>query len=415
MGKRKTKRNMVEEVQMENNVKSDRELTSAQKEDLNKMIDMIDKEVDETEQIIKKVKSLKERFRLFIKSGNSSNKIVQACVVIISLIFIGIYASYISEITKFNEEYNNSICDSTQTKINLYIDENDKMLNCDVNSVSISCNSSKYNEISDFNWVENDIDTTYNKYEIDGRDCELDKKTRLNSLIVCNTYMYMEFANSNKNANKEIIFSSNKPLDVNLDELSKKTLRFFEKSNPVMVKGYVNSFNDSFLMLSETIGGGELSINTIWDRLQDVENTIRISDNKYGFILEINGVGVLDLSKLSFVSDSPQVIYKLTDGVLRVNNKVTNSDYLYVYSIHNNKMGLNPEDLLETNLENVFIHKQFDDENNNGYCTFAIIGDNNIYCFKAANRDVALEVLEQFGMDTSQFSINKIQSVVKTQ
>ena len=415
MGKRKNKKNMVEEVQMENNVKSDRELTPAQKEDLNKMIDMIDKEVDETEHIIKKVKSLKEKFRLFIESGNGLKRIAQAGAVLAFLLIMVVYATYISEMTKFNKEYNNSICESTQTKIKLYIDENDKLLNCDVNSVSVSGNNGKYNEIKDFSWVTSNIDTNYDKYDIDGRECELGKETRLNSLIVCDSYMYMEFANSNKNANKEIIFSSSKPLDINLSGLSKKTLRFFEKSNPVMVKGYVNSFNDSFLMLSETIGGGELNISTIQDKIQVIENNIRISDNKSVFLLEINGVGSLDLSKLTFVSDSPQVIYKLDDGVLRINNKVTNSDFLYVYSIHDNNMGLNPEDLLETSLENVFIHKQFDDENNNGYCTFAIIGDNNIYCFKAVNRDVVLEVLEQFGLDSSQLSINKIQSVIKTQ
>ena len=415
MGKRKNKKNMVEEVQMENNVKSYRELTPAQKEDLNKMIDMIDKEVDETEHIIKKVKSLKEKFRLFIESGNGLKRIAQAGAVLAFLLIMVVYTSYIAEMTKFNKEYNNSICESTQTKIKLYIDDNDKLLNCDVNSVSVSGNNGKYNEIKDFSWVTSDIDTNYDKYDIDGRECELGKETRLNSLIVCDSYMYMEFANSNKNANKEIIFSSSKPLDINLSGLSKKTLRFFEKSNPVMVKGYVNSFNDSFLMLSETIGGGELNISTIQDKIQLIENNIRISDNKSGFLLEINGVGSLDLSKLTFVSDSPQVIYKLDDGVLRINNKVTNSDYLYVYSIHDNNMGLNPEDLLETSLENVFIHKQFDDEGNNGYCTFAIIGDNNIYCFKAVNKDVVLEVLEQLGLDSNQLSINKIQSVIKTQ
>lgn len=415
MGKRKAKQIKIEEVQIENNIKSDRELTSTQKEDLDSMLNMIDKEVNNTEIIINKIESFKEDCKKSFENKEYNKRFIQACVLAVLAILMLIYSIYYIDVVKFNESYNNSICSETQTKINIFIDEESNTIYCDVDSTSVKSTDEVYIEINNLEWLKSGIDTVYNSYNIDGKEYKIDNKTRLKSLVLNEAYAYIEYANVNNNANKEVMLCSAKPLDVDLTGLSKKTLRFFEKSNPIMVKSYVNSFNNSFLMLSESIGGGELNIKTLEGEINKIENTMRTSQNKSSFIVEIKGIGILDLSKLSSVWSSPQVVYKESDSVVRIVNKETNNECLYIYSIYNNKMGLNPGDLLETELENVFIHKQFDDEDSNGFCTFVILSDNNIYCFKAINRDLVIEVLGQLGIDYSKLTIDKIQSVIKTQ
>lgn len=415
MRKRKNKPVEVESVQIENNIKSDRELTETQQKDLNKMLDTIDNEVNETEHFIRKIADIKDRYKKWIENGDMTKRITCISLLVISTLVLLVYTNYYSEMSSFNKEYEKTMSESTSTLVDIYIDETSKQLICDVSNASILSSNELYTEINNFDWVQSDIDTTYDKYDIDGKECKLNNKTRLNSLILNNTYAYIEYANENNNANKEIIFGSAKPLDIDLVGFNKETLRFFEKSNPIMVKGYVNSFNNSFLMLNETLGGGELSIKTVENEIINIESTMKTSQNNSGFILKVGDIAELNLSKLTYTADSPQVIYKYSDGVIRVSNKETNSDCLYMYSIHNNVMGLNPEDLLKTELENMFIHKQFDSEESNGFCTFAIISNNDIYCFKAINRDIVHEVLEQFGMDSSKLTIGKIQSVIKTQ
>ena len=208
---------------------------------------------------------------------------------------------------------------------------------------------------------------------------------------------------------------SAKPLDIDTSDIQKQTLRFFEKSNPIMIKSYVNSFNNSFLMVNEAIGGGELNINTLEEEINNIEGKMTTSEKCDGFILELCELGSLNIKQLNEFKDSPQVMYNSSDGILRIGNKNMNENSLYIFSIYNEKLGIKPEDLLETNIDKVFIHKQFDDENSTGYNTFVVLTENNLYCFKAANRDLVLEVLDNLGFDSSLLTIDKIQSVIRKQ
>lgn len=403
----------IESVQMENEVSSERELTEQQQEDLGKMLNMIDNEADETGQLIEsaaaKVSNIKSKFSKMYMPKKIAITLVTIVIAIVGLVAI----TYNNELDSFNEEYEKTLSANTSTVIEINIGEDTKQIDCNLVKVSIQNDNGLYTEMNDFSFVDSNIDTVYDKYSIDGTEYIIDKQPKLHSLLLNNKYMYVEYTNTNKNANKEIIFCSDKPLNIDLTGLNKKTLRFFEKSNPIMVKGYVNSFNNSFLMVNEALGGGELSIDTLENEILNIESTMKTSQNNKGIILNIGNLASLNLSELSILGDSPQIVYKETDKVLRVSHKEINSDYLYIYSIYENIMGLNPEDLLQTNIENVFIHKQFDSEESAGFCTFAILDGDNIYCFKTVNRDLALEVLEQLGLDSSQFTIDKIQSVIK--
>lgn len=319
------------------------------------------------------------------------------------------------EISNFNKEYQESVCETTQTKINISMNTESKLLEYEVVSASILGENNIYTEINNFDWVKSDIDTNYDRYNIEDKEYILEKNTDLSSLIMNESYIYVEYTNENKNANKEVMLCSAKPLDIDTSDIQKQTLRFFEKSNPIMIKSYVNSFNNSFLMVNEAIGGGELNINTLEEEINNIEGKMTTSEKCDGFILELCELGSLNIKQLNEFKDSPQVMYNSSDGILRIGNKNMNENSLYIFSIYNEKLGIKPEDLLETNIDKVFIHKQFDDESSTGYNTFVILTDNNLYCFKAANRDLVLEVLDNLGFDSSLLTIDKIQSVIRKQ
>ena len=395
----------------ENSIK--RELTDRQQEDLDKMLDMIDNEAAETGKAISNITAKVTKMKKKFSNMYMPKKIAIILLLIVALVVGLVLTDYNKELDSFNEEYERTLSSTTSTVIEVNIDKNTNQIDCDLIKVSIQSNNGLYTEVNDFSFVDSDVDIACDKYSIEDTEYVIDKTTKLHSLLLNNKYVYVEYTNSNKNANKEIIFCSERPLDIDLIGFNKKTLRFFEKSNPIMVKGYVNSFNDSFLMVNEALGGGELSIKTMENEILNIESTMKTSQSNEGMILNIGNLASINLSKLSSTNKSPQVVYKESDRVLRVCHKETNNECLYIYSIYENIMGLNPEDLLETNIENVFIHKQFDNIDSSGFCTFAILDGANIYCFKTINRDLSLEVLEQLGFDSSQFTIDKIQSVIK--
>lgn len=415
MRKRRNKTKRVEDVQIENNIKSSRELTPAQEEDLNNLLNRIDKEVDETTDVIDKIKSLKNFKIRGFANEHYVKRIVQALLVLIFLFAMLFYCGYYMEISNFNKEYQESVCETTQTKINISMNTESKLLEYEVVSASILGENNIYTEINNFDWVKSDIDTNYDRYNIEDKEYILEKNTDLSSLIMNESYIYVEYTNENKNANKEVMLCSAKPLDIDTSDIQKQTLRFFEKSNPIMIKSYVNSFNNSFLMVNEAIGGGELNINTLEEEINNIEGKMTTSEKCDGFILELCELGSLNIKQLNEFKDSPQVMYNSSDGILRIGNKNMNENSLYIFSIYNEKLGIKPEDLLETNIDKVFIHKQFDDESSTGYNTFVILTDNNLYCFKAANRDLVLEVLDNLGFDSSLLTIDKIQSVIRKQ
>lgn len=413
MRKRRNKTKKVEEVQIENNIKSNRKLTPAQEEDLNNILNKIDKEVDETTHAINKMKSIKNLVARVFTNENYVKKVVQTLVVLVFLFVMLFYCGYYIEIQDFNKDYQESVCEATQTKISINMNSESKLLEYEVVSASILGENNIYTELNNFDWVKSDIDTNYDKYNIEDKEYILERNTDLSSLIINDSYMYIEYANKDRNANKEMILCSTKPLDIDTSSIQKQTLRFFEKSNPIMIKSYVNSFNNSFLMTNEAIGGGELNIDTLEEKINSIEGQMTTSEKCSGFTLEFCELGSLDIKQLNKFKDSPQVIYNSSDGVLRIGNKNMNENSLYIFSIYNEKLGIKPEDLLETNINKVYIHKQFDDENSTGYNTFVILTENNLYCFKAASRELVLEVLDSFNFDSSLLTIGKIQSVIR--
>lgn len=404
------RRNKIEEVKIENDVKSNRELTDAQKNDLNNLLNNIDKKVNKTEQNINKVVALKNTIRTRgFHNDSLIKRIAQATVILAIMIAMIIYCGYVMDIQNFNKEYKESICNSTKTEIDVHMDKESKLLNYELKSVSILGENNMYTEVNNFDWIKSNIDTDYDRYNINNKEFKLGKNVGLSSLVISNTYAYIEYTNENKSANKEILLCASKPVDVDTTDIQKKTLRFFEKSNPIMIKSYINSFNNSFLMVNESLGGGELNINTLENTVYDIEDQMKTANRQNGFIITLDELGILDITKFE---KSPRVDYNSSDGVLRVTDK-DSSNAMYVFSIYNDAMGINPEDLLETNIDNVYIHKQFDDNESAGYNTFAILTNNNMYCFKTNSKELAFQVLNELGFESESLVIDKIQSVIR--
>lgn len=404
------RRNKIEEVKIENDVKSNRELTDAQKNDLNNLLNNIDKKVNKTEQNINKVVALKNTIRTRgFHNDSLIKRIAQATVILAIMIAMIIYCGYVMDIQNFNKEYKESICNSTKTEIDIHMDKESKLLNYELKSASVLGENNMYTEINNFDWIKSDIDTDYDSYNIDNKEFKLGKEVALSSLVINDTYTYIEYTNENKSANKEILLCASKPVDVDTTDIQKKTLRFFEKSNPIMIKSYINSFNNSFLMVNESLGGGELNINTLESTVYDIEDQMKTANRQNGFIVNLDELGTLDITKFE---KSPRVDYNSSDGVLRVTDK-DSSNAIYVFSIYNDAMGINPEDLLETNIDNVYIHKQFDDNESAGYNTFAILTNNNMYCFKTNSKELAFQVLNELGFESESLVIDKIQSVIR--
>lgn len=404
------RRNKVEEVKIENDIKSSRELTDTQKSDLNNLLNSIDREVDKTEQSINKARALKDVIKVRgFQNDSLMKRIAQATVVLVIMVIMIIYCGYVMDIQNFNKEYKESICDSTETKINIHMNSESKLLDYELVSASILGENDMYTEINNFDWVKSDIDTDYDSYSIDNKEFKLGKSVELSSLVINDTYVYVEYTNENKSANKEILLCTSKPIDIDTTDIQKKTLRFFEKSNPIMIKSYINSFNNSFLMVNEALGGGELNINTLENEVYNIESQMKTASDFSNFIISFDELGDLNITE---IEKSPQIMYNSSDGVLRITDKEDNNT-LYIFSVYNDTMEIEPEDLLQTNINNVFIHKQFDDEESVGYNTFAIITNNNMYCFKTTSRDLALQVLNKLGFEYDSIVIDKIQSVIR--
>lgn len=411
---------------------------------LDNTIKKIDSKVDKTIDILSKIKGIKIRVK--------TNRFMQSLVVIAFGLFLAFYSCYYIEIERFNNEYKEAINNGSkaQTVISVRMDNSNNKLTYSVDKVNIHNTNGQYTEVNDFKWLKSDIDTDYDKYSIDNKDYTIDKKTSLKTLVINDEYVYIEYANNQGNANKETLLSCAKPIDVDTSGLQSKTLRFYEKSNPISIKSYTNSFNDSFLMMNESLGGGELNIRTLKDTIDSVESNIKVADNKDDIILKFEGLQDLNLNKLKSIGDNIKIEYNSTEGVMKITGTATTEqtaetkaveseteatekseqtteksektpskidkdteNEILISDINNEVIGSKAENFLETNLDNVFISKKFDDESSSEYNTFAVLSGKNLYTFKTSTREMVYEILKGLGITPKQIVIDKVQSVIQ--
>lgn len=411
----------MENKEIDKELDARKELDEHKKEDLNNILLAADKDSENAATVINKIITInntsKQRILTFARKHDLRKRLLSILVLVIWMLISVYYAYYVSEMSIFNEILTESVSISTESNISISMDNESNKLVYDVKSATVKNTDSegtdRYTEINSTRWLLSNVDTEYSEYNIEDKSVEISKELSINSFILSDTYFYINSINENKNATKEILLSKAKPMDLDLENIPKKSLRFFEKHSSVQINSYTNSFNDSFLMLNERLGGGELSISTLKYRMDNIESKMQTSDSYRGIILNFEELGELNVSNIDGLEDT-RVVYNSNDGVLRVTSDSDIDSYIYIFSINSDRIVCKAEDLLETKDSRLYINKSYDSKDSLGYRTFAIITDTNLYCFKIENESITEQVLNNFGIDKSSLAIDKIQSVIRS-
>lgn len=386
------------------NTNNEKKLTDEQLLKLNKIKNSINNSATNTSKFLGH-KKLNFKFTL-----NKRNKSI--CILIIAVFIVICFNLNMANTKIMNQdsktEYEGSI-------VNVSMNKETNKLTYDVGNISIK-GKNNYLNISNCNWVKFDVNTVSDTYTVNNEAYIISKNLSLFNLDIKPDTVYIQYNNAESTASKEIIFASQKPNDIDLTGVEKVTSRFYEKSNPIQVKSYINSYDNSFLMTAETLAGGELITKSLKHTLSNIEDSITFSDknNTSKITLNFSEIGMLDLSKIDEIKESPEVIYTEEDGVLRIKNSKQNIDYMYITHIGNENVMCKAEDLVATTDKRVFLHQNFDVENDIGYKTLVLKSDNNVYVIKFNSlyyESLQNELFKQLGIENN-LKIKKVQKVI---
>lgn len=343
---------------------------------------------------------------------NMKNNIESAILLVILMIVLTIYVGISDDSLPSNHKIDT---ESVSTVVEVSMNkENDLDYNIESLCVEQNSNESKYTQINNIDWVKSNVDTDTKKYSIDNKEYRIENNTKLHSLILSKKHNYIEYANDSVTASKELIFSFTKPSDIDLTNIQKQSSRYFESVNQLNIKSYISSFNNSFIMLNESIGGGKLRIDTLKDVYDTTEETIKTSDKYDGIKIKLKGLDEIKLIDLDKFGESSKVIYDYNNKVFRVTNEEDDSKYFYIAPANNELIDSYPDKFLESTISNLYIHKDYNNDKANGYKTIAVEAENQLYCMKFSDDDTERQVLKQLGIYVSStLKISKVQSVME--
>jgi len=391
------------------------ELSEKQIEDLDNIRNKINEDVDKagtTAQNIRNLYSYIEKARDLCKQNMS----LVACATIIFISFI--YVLVIGNIKEEDNLPSKELLTSSETILSVSMNNTTNKLDFALNKLCIETNYNdnktresvtQYITLNNFNWLRNSLNTDIEEYNIDGVDFIIDKNTSLEEFIITEQYGYIKYNNSENNGAKELIFSNIKPLNIDTTNIQKLSSRTYEYVTPINIQSYLNSYNDSFLMAREVIGGGKLNINTLIPQLKIIENSAIISDNSNGIVVELNELGNYTI-KNDTEDKNIGLVYK--DGILVIRDILNEKDLLYITSIDNQIIGCYKESLIKTTSDGIFITNEFNDELSNLYRTIAFATDNNLYVIKFVDEETEKAFCEQLGISLNNLKIDNVQQVV---
>ena len=389
------------------------------KRHVNNIYRSINEEVNVTKSILKGnifeifYKKYKGFLRIFQKTLNSTeNKIkfiASSVLILLSITLVNFMFSNTERVSITN--YADYKCTSLDVKMN----KDTKQIDCLVDTITVN-NGAIGISMKEPEWISTNIDTNSDSYLINNNKYIISNKTHVGVIDLAYDMVYIQYVNDEKTASKEIIFCNSKPNNIDLNGIQKKGNRYFEKINILNAKAYINSYNNSFIMLTESLSGGNLTLRSLENTLNDIENSIECSviENQ-NMTINIDELGTLNVCNIPEVSNNPEILYNSDNGVIRVRNKSENIDYIYIFGINNEAMGIYIEDLVETTTDRLFVHKEFDNPESIGYKTFAIKTDNNLYCFKLNEvnyKTLQEEIFTELKMNVDKIELKKIQIVV---
>lgn len=343
--------------------------------------------------------------------NNIENAIILVLTSIVLIVYIAISDDSLPVSNNINKNSVSTVVEVSMNKEN-DLEYNIKSLCVEQNSNDTGINS-KYTQINNIDWIKGNIDTDTNKYNIDNKEYTIENNTKLHSLMLSKKHNYIEYTNDSVTASKELIFSFTKPSDIDLTNIQKQSTRYFESANQLNIKSYINSFNNSFIMLKESIGGGELNINTLKNVYNTTEETINTSDKYDGIKIRLKGLNEISLISLDGFGESSKIVYDSSTKVFRVINEEDDSKYFYIAPANNNIIDSYPDKFLESTINNIYVHKDYNNDKADGYKTIAITAENQLYCMKFSDSSIEEQVLEQLGININTLEISKVQSVVE--
>lgn len=389
------------------------DLNHKQRKDLKKIKNGIDNDVKTTASIIdinKFKKNKKKKCNYNYNYNVPDNILMESLMVFILpllslpiLLFLSLDNVGLSSIE--TSEYTGTVISVTMT-------ENNK-LSYDIKSISL-LGDTRYLNLNSCYWLKTDINSDSDSYNIDGVTYDISKDLHLRSMNITKNYSYIQYCNNELTASKEMIFATKKPDSISTKNFTKVNNRLYENVNPLQINSYLTTYDKDCIILSEKVGGGNLSNNSLKYTFETLEKSMTTSElnEKPEIIIRFDELGDLKLSEINEVAEAPCVIYTADDNILRIKNEADGIEYVYISSIGN--LGCNASDLLETNIDNLYIHKDFNNTESFGYKTFAIKTDNNLYIFKLNGllyESLQESIFKQFNIECEQIEIKTLQNV----
>lgn len=386
-------------------------MSSIAENKINKIKNKIAADANNTVVFIKtsKLKQLKHLINMLLNKSKSIGFLVCLTIIIIGIVVI-------TELTTYKIELPHMMkLNDTKSMINITMNKKDNSLIYNVVEVAVENNNNKFTGLTNLSWLNKDIDTSTKSYEIEGKKHKISKKSELSQLKINKNIVYLEYANRQDTANKELILAKEEPTVIDTKDMSRINRRFKEKSNPIQVKTKANSYNNMFIMLTETLAGGNLDIKSLKNEIVNIEGWLGESEKYNGIVLKFDEAGEINLSLIDELKEAPEIIYNRENDIMAVRNEAENIDYFYISKINNDKFGCYAENLIATTNENIFVHEDYDKEDSIGYKTFALKTDNNLYCIRLAeiaHKSLQLNIYKQLGIKSDKIEIKKIQSVI---
>lgn len=360
------------------------------------------------QQVMLELKKLNNKTADLIDSIRYNKKSLVVLIVMIVSV-LGILSIPIINNILYNNYKEQVFKENVNTVLSIDMNSDTKKLKYNIDNIAIESKDG-YISVSDVTWLKTDIDTDSASYTIGSKEYTISKPVTIDKFSISNTKGHIVFSNNEQTASKEFIIGQFKDID-NLGNIPVKSLKVYESKNTISIRGYLQSRDDSILYLAETLGGGELTLPELKQTLKDIEDTINLSDMSLGVMLKLAGVGDISLSKLN----ANMVEYSRSEDVLIVKKSKSNEQILLVFDMENETIGCKASDFLETTQDGLFIHKNFNIEDNKHYGVFAILKDNKLYTFKALGTDMDntfKNVCEQVGFNVENLEIKVVQPVV---
>ena len=304
---------------------------------------------------------------------------------------------------------------STQSTIEISMNKKDNSLDYNIVELAIQNKKENYFGLNNTDWLKSSIDTSTKEYKIGENTYKVSNKTYLKQLKINRDFIYLEYANKEDTASKELILAKEESNTLNTNDMKRINRRFKEKSNPIQVKTKANSYENMFIMLTETLAGGKLDITSLKNKIVNIESCLRESEKYDGIVLKFKELGEIKLSNIDEIKESPEVAYNKQTDIMAVRNSSENIDYFYISKINNENFGCYAENLIATTNENIFVHEDYDNPESIGYKTFALKTDNCLYCIRLAeiaHESLQLNIYKQLGIKTTKIELKKVQPVI---